>query len=139
VRLKALTRADRAHYANSWFGNYGAEANRLDPEGYVAPPLDGLWASAPYLHNGSVPTLWHVLHPDQRPSVWRRVSDEYDRDRMGFTVERLNAVPSHVRTLHERRHYFDTALPGKSNAGHTFPEELSPAERAAVLEYLKTL
>jgi mono/diheme cytochrome c family protein len=139
VRLHAMTPAARAHYANSWFGDYGAAENWHDPEGYVAPPLDGVWASAPYFHNGSVPTLWHVLHPCQRPSVWRRTSDEYDRDRIGMTVEAIDATPSEVRTLHERRHYFDTSLPGKSNAGHTFPDELSPTERAAVLEYLKTL
>ncbi len=40
--------------------------------GYVTPPLHGVWASAPYFHNGSVPTVWGVLKPEDRPKVWRR-------------------------------------------------------------------
>ena len=40
--------------------------------GYVTPPLHGVWASAPYFHNGSVPTVWDVLKPADRPKVWRR-------------------------------------------------------------------
>lgn len=40
--------------------------------GYVTPPLHGVWASAPYFHNGSVPDVWSVLKPDERPNVWRR-------------------------------------------------------------------
>ena len=44
----------------------------IDPFGYVAPPLYGTWGSAPYFHNGSVPTLWDVLKPSDRPKVWKR-------------------------------------------------------------------
>ena len=40
--------------------------------GYDTPPLYGVWASAPYFHNGSVPTIWGVLRPSQRPAVWQR-------------------------------------------------------------------
>ena len=61
VRLSALTVGQRTLYSKSWFGQYGKEPFVADPGGYVAPPLDGIWASAPYFHNGSVPTLWHVL------------------------------------------------------------------------------
>ena len=70
VRLRALTVEGRRKYAKSWFahaGEGGEHETILDPGGYVAPPLDGIWASAPYFHNGSVPTLWHVLHPETRP------------------------------------------------------------------------
>ena len=66
VRLRALTPAHRAHLSRTWMSRYGADPVETDPGGYVAPPLDGVWASAPYLHNGSVPTLWHVLNPQER-------------------------------------------------------------------------
>jgi cytochrome c peroxidase len=62
----------RRFYRESWFGEYGKLEVVEDPGGYVAPPLDGVWASAPYFHNGSVPTLWHVLNPAKRPAVWQR-------------------------------------------------------------------
>jgi hypothetical protein len=48
---------------------FGAESS-----GYLAPPLYGIWASAPYFHNGSVPNLWEVLKPTDRKTIWRRVS-----------------------------------------------------------------
>jgi hypothetical protein len=104
----------------------------------MAPPLDGVWASAPYFHNGSVPTLWHVLHPDDRPIVWHRESTGYDTTRVGFLIEELTEVPSSVGVT-ERRRYFDTRYSGKSAAGHRFPDELTSEEKLAVLEYLKTL
>ena len=72
LRLEAIQPKQRARYGRSWFTDYDPTGVVIDPGGYVAPPLDGLWATAPYFHNGSVPTLWHVLHADQRPVVWRR-------------------------------------------------------------------
>jgi exo-cleaving rubber dioxygenase len=44
----------------------------IEPFGYIAPPLYGVWAGAPYFHNGSVPDLWGVLKPADRPAVWKR-------------------------------------------------------------------
>jgi hypothetical protein len=111
----------------------------VDPGGYVAPPLDGLWASAPYLHNGSVPTLWHLLHPDKRPVVWRRTCAEFDAERVGLDVETWDELPTAIESADERREYFDTRHYGKSAAGHDFPAKLSEPQRAALLEYLKTL
>lgn len=139
VRLGSLTSEYRRHMQDGWFGEYGAREYRIDPGGYVAPPLDGLWASAPYLHNGSVPTLWHLLHPAERPAVWRRTEDGYDRSRVGLEVEAFDAVPSNVKTAAQRREYFDTRRFGKSASGHLFPNDLDEDERHAVLEYLKTL
>jgi hypothetical protein len=104
----------------------------------VAPPLDGVWASPPYFHNGSVPTLWHVLHPDSRPRVWRRTDEVTDFQKVGLTIETLDEVPPKL-TAEQRREYFDTQAFGKSAVGHDFPESLNEAERDAVLEYLKTL
>ncbi|WP_240928372.1 c-type cytochrome [Thalassoroseus pseudoceratinae] len=139
LRLAALKPTDRQKLAESWMCHYGEDDVDLDPAGYVAPPLDGVWASAPYFHNGSVPTLWHVLHPDQRPTVWRRTATGYDRNRVGLEVESYeNGLPS-VSNIAERRRYFDTRKPGKSAAGHDFPASLTEPQKAAVLEYLKTL
>ncbi len=139
VRLGAITPKHRAEYGRSWFAHFGADDTIDDPGGYLAPPLDGIWASAPYFHNGSVPTLWHVLHPDQRPKVWKRSEDGYDQKLVGLEATSLDEVPKSVRTPRERRKYFDTSKLGKSAQGHLFPDALSEAEKQAVLEYLKTL
>ncbi len=141
VRLTALTAENRKDYALSWFARENGDRVVLQPDGYVAPPLDGVWASAPYLHNGSVPTLWHVLHPRERPIVWRRTDDgeDYDRMRVGLPHTSYTQLPRTVRRADERRQYFDTRRFGKSNAGHDYPSDLTERERRAVLEYLKTL
>lgn len=139
VRLEALTPAHREWMKTGWMSRFGKDEVRLDPGGYVAPPLDGIWASAPYFHNGSVPTLWHVLHPDERPVVWRRSTEGYDRERIGLEVTEFDEVPRSVQAPRDRRRYFDTRLTGKSAAGHLFPNTLSEEDRRAVLEYLKTL
>ncbi len=142
VRLTALTVEGRTKYANSWFAHAGTADEQktvVDPDGYVAPPLDGVWASPPYFHNGSVPTLWHVLNPSDRPTVWRRVAEQIDDERIGFQIEVVDKVPLGQRDVAIRRSYFDTQRFGKSNAGHDYPNELTQAEKHAVLEYLKTL
>ncbi|MBW3541767.1 MAG: cytochrome c [Planctomycetes bacterium] len=139
VRLKALAPEHRRKLAESWMTRYGADRVDLEPAGYVAPPLDGVWASAPYFHNGSVPTLWHVLHPRERPAVWLRTEDGYDREKAGLEVETFDRLPPDVTAAADRRRYFDTTRPGKSAAGHNFPDVLNADEKQAVLEYLKTL
>jgi hypothetical protein len=72
--------------------------------GYVTPPLHGVWASAPYFHNGSVPTIWGVLQPEDRPAVWRRQRTTtdvhfnafetrlsgYDFDQLGWNYDLMN-------------------------------------------------
>jgi hypothetical protein len=97
--------------------------------GYVARPLSGIWASPPYLHNGSVPTLNALLLPvDERPARFHVGTREYDPGAVGF-VDGGGFV-------------FDTARPGNSNAGHDGPQygtDLEEPERRALLEYLKTL
>ena len=139
ARLDALTVQQRQGYAASWFAHYGAQEIIVDPGGYAAPPLDGIWASAPYLHNGSVPTLWHLLHPDERPRVWLRTEDGYSQEHVGLEVSTFETLPDHVTTTAQRRRYFDTSRFSKSAAGHNFPDELDEDEKRAVLEYLKTL
>ena len=139
VRYDSLGQRAFEFYDKSWFNRTSTDKVVKDPEGYVAPPLDGIWASAPYLHNGSVPTLWHMLHSQDRPIVWKRTEDGYDREKIGLEVETLEAVPSSVRTPVERRYYFDTTQKSKSAVGHTFPDKLSEEDKTSLLEYLKTL
>jgi mono/diheme cytochrome c family protein len=138
VRFDALTPRHRRYYGESWFADYGKQDTRYEVEGYVAPPLKGIWASAPYLHNGSVPTLWHLLHPEDRPAVWRRRAIAMDETRIGLVVEELDRVPSNL-TAAEKRWYFDTRVKGKSASGHDYPSSLTEDEKDALLEYLKTL
>ncbi len=140
VRFDSLRPEYREFMARGWFGTYGAriEQYRVDTPGYLAPPLDGVWASAPYFHNGSVPTLAELLEPESRPTVWKRTANGYDRERVGLEVERLTDVPPGL-SASERRWYYDTRKHGKGRGGHTYPDELSDEERRAVLEYLKTL
>lgn len=126
-----------------WFNSsfYG-ETARLQPEaGYIAPPLDGIWATAPYLHNGSVPTIELILDGDRRPQFWSRsFSDaDYDREALGWK----HVVEDHGHAdepgVERRKQIYDTTLFGYSNAGHDYGETLTSDERAAVIEYLKTL
>lgn len=138
ARLDSMTAESRAHYGQTWFTNFRSETVTVEPKGYVAPPLHGIWASAPYLHNGSIPTLWRLLHPERRPVVWRRSGDRFDWNEIGPQIEALDDVPA-VASSAERRQYFDTREFGKSAQGHDFPAALSAEEKSAVLEYLKTL
>lgn len=103
--------------------------------GYANQPLDGLWLRAPYLHNGSVPTLRDLLEPaDKRPPVFHRGYDVYDQKRAGFV--------STVAEEKGRKYFrFDTALPGNGNYGHEGKEygtDLSAEEKDALVEYMKT-
>lgn len=120
-------------FNKSWFAQ-GDHPARLEPfDGYIAPPLDGIWITAPYLHNGSVPTLEGVLNSKARPTYWSRdfANPQYDYEKVGWkytheTVPRGTAV-------------YNTTLPGYGNSGHTYGDALSEKERKALIEYLKTL
>ncbi|WP_020475770.1 c-type cytochrome [Zavarzinella formosa] len=110
--------------------------------GYQAPPLDGVWATAPYFHNGSVPTLDDVLNSKNRPKLYTRSfrtdATAYDSAKVGWKVTPAKeADPS--QPPYERRKIYDTSKPGRSNAGHTYGDHLTDDERKAVIEYLKTL
>ncbi|MBS0362019.1 MAG: hypothetical protein JSR98_11605 [Proteobacteria bacterium] len=122
VKPKALLNANPAN-------PYAACLATNDPLlAYKARPLNGIWATAPYLHNGSVPTLAALLNPAKRPPVFWISGREYDPKDVGF-VSTPNVGWK-----------FDTSLPGNSNAGHDYgTSKLSDADRAALVEYLKTL
>ena len=128
-------------YSESWFGKEGPTGKGLVKSvGYQAPPLDGIWATAPYFHNGSVPTLEGVLNSPTRPRRFTRSflnrKDDYDFDRVGWKVTETDALPN---SEFERRKIYDTSNSGRSNAGHRYGDDLTPDERKAVIEYLKTL
>lgn len=139
ARYDSIPASWRDNYSATWFGHYGEKAVKHDLPGYVAPPLDGIWASAPYLHNGSVPTLWHLFHADERPVVWSRSEDGYDTNRVGLEIAQFDELPPEAESAAERRRYFDTRKFGKRAFGHRFPEVLSENEKQAVMEYLKTI
>jgi hypothetical protein len=111
--------------------------------GYVAPILSGIWATAPYLHNGSVPTLRALLTPDERPARFLSGGHALDYGAMGIALERAPDGTYRYPAAYvpwSKPQLYDTGLPGKSNRGHE-PQVLglSDAERRALLEYLKTL
>ena len=100
--------------------------------GYVAAPLAGTWLNAPYLHNGSVPTLAALLEPvERRPVRFYRGYDVYDAARVGFMSDGAAAE--------QRGELFDTTLPGNSNAGHLWGAGLPAESKRALLEFMKTL
>ena len=79
------------------------------------------------------------MNPSERPTIWKRTENGYDRERVGLEVEAFEKLPASIRGADELRKYFNTTRFGKSNEGHTFPDELTAEEKTAVLEYLKTL
>lgn len=127
----------------SWFNRswYGELAEARPALGYVAPPLDGVWITAPFLHNGSVPTIEALLDSRKRPTYWVRSYDsrDYDPDALGWRYRELDYGKAGAATERERKRIYDTTLYGYSNAGHTFGDELTDDERRALIEYIKTL
>jgi mono/diheme cytochrome c family protein len=126
-----------------WFNSsfYG-EMSRVEPAlGYIAPPLDGVWATAPYLHNGSVPTLAALMDTSSRPKYWRFASEkpEYDSRNLGWEYAEVPHGKEGAMSWDERSRIYDTTLRGYSSQGHDFGDDLTPAERKSLLEYLKTL
>jgi uncharacterized protein (DUF2235 family) len=111
----------------------------LAPLKYKARPHNGIWATPPYLHNGSVPNLFALLSPvSERPKVFYLGSKQYDPVKLGLNTDPLQGASE-----------FRTDLPGNSNAGHEFKDgpkgngvigrALSEEERLQIIEYLKTL
>src|SRR5207253_1624111 len=121
-----------------------AEGRLHKSRGYAATPLTGVWANFPYLHNGSVPTLYHLLGPaDERPKVFDVMAAKtLDRVRAGqpLTGNRSEARVSDQELLRRHgddRNWFNTARPGSSNAGHDFWSRIRTDEnRRALIEYL---
>lgn len=206
-RVVAASRSAWFAYKDGPFNELGAPVcgNWNDPEinggrelGYLAPPLYGVWATAPYFHNGSVPNIEQVLSAEGRPTIWSRVSKPapeglegqvimgydtsldtgYDRERLGWNYTELacgtgsspfvdcNPVDDEGASIQdalaevwvrgglawnlanppilsdeqiEERKIYNTRYYSQSNTGHEFSSVLTDKERAAVIEYLKTL
>jgi hypothetical protein len=132
-----------ATWLTAELGPDGKPYKVADTRGYQAPPLDGVWATAPYFHNGSVPTLYHVLNSTARPKIFTRSYGcepaDYDREKLGLKVTTLDAPPGEAASGHEQRKVYDTTIPGRRNTGHTYGDDLTDAERTALIEYLKTI
>jgi len=118
------------------FDGNGRKNVLTSPCGYKARPLVGVWASPPFLHNGSVPSVYALLS-ESRPALFHTGSTEYDPVHLGFA----DATGPDAFTL-------DTSLTGNSNAGHWFTSDaarpgrigphLSETQKYAIIEYLKS-
>ena len=120
-------------FNKSWFTTGDHPAKLVPYRGYIAPPLDGVWVTAPYLHNGSVPTLEAVLNSKIRPVYWQRsfTKPSYNYEMPGWNYDmKIEAGDNEI---------YNTTVRGFSNKGHYFGDKLSDKERRAVIEYLKTL
>jgi hypothetical protein len=117
----------------------GDRPNKIQaPAAYKVRPLNGIWATPPYLHNGSVPTIDALLSPvNERPTKFYLGNREYDPVKLGYRTEEL-----------ANGFAFDSSLPGNSNRGHEFSDtkgdgvigpKLSPEQRKALIEFIKTL
>jgi NB-ARC domain len=109
---------------------------RYGPRGpaYKARPLNGIWSTAPYLHNGSVPTLYDLLLPHKfRPVSFTVGSREFDTVKVGFVSDDKDSFIFHTRENDGK------PIAGNSNAGHEYGVDLPDDDRWALIEYLKTL
>ncbi len=116
---------------------YAGQAAHFREVGYKARPLTGVWASAPFLHNGSVPTLYDLLlPPDQRPAHFFTGSRDFDPQKVGYKTAagpentfRFDAVDASGKVVE-----------GNSNRGHDYGNAtLSDHQRWAIVEYLKVI
>ena len=139
IRSEALDR----HVENSPLNDIIRHRSR--PPAYFAPRLEGIWSRYPYLHNGSVPNIAALLMaPEERPAVFSLKDagerERFDESKLGLTQpnerERTRLLQSGENG---DRSVYDTRRTGHSNAGHDFGSDLDEAEKAALIEYLKTL
>ncbi|TMJ16600.1 MAG: hypothetical protein E6G94_03725 [Alphaproteobacteria bacterium] len=116
---------------------------------YTARPLDGIWATAPYLHNGSVPTLYDLFSPyNERPASFWLGNREFDPVKVGYRTDKIpngfllvarDAQGRAVRGNWNGGHLFETPAAGAARRPGTIGRGLTPDERRALVEYLKTL
>jgi hypothetical protein len=127
-------RQEDADGANEVAKKLGVERkNMVKDKGYMAAPLAGLWLTAPYLHNGSIPNLDQLLtDPGKRIKKFYRGCDLYDAAKVGFISDRKEpSCPSNFE--------FDTEEWGNGNGGHDYGTRLDPNAKRQLIEYLKTL
>ena len=139
TRAVAITTEDLKRLDKIKIGRYfdGQATN-----GYVAPILSGAWATAPYFHNGSIPTLWHLMHPGERPEKFYVGGHQLDFEKVGVKGEMKEDVYSYVEGYRNWAGYeiYDTRGRGMSNAGHTEQFlRLTEHEKDCLIEFIKTL
>lgn len=143
ARLVDLATGPLGEQYAAWFNGswYGKLSKAAPAQGYIAPPLDGIWATAPYLHNGSVPNLRQLIQPGTRPAIWRHVANDasnpehYDAQDLGWHHEVLDSLAA----ANTDPKVYNTALEGYGNGGHTYGASLNDEAVLSLLEYLKTL
>ncbi len=144
ARYHGITKEFDDYYNQTWFAKEKPDGYKgVRTGGYQAPPLDGIWATAPYFHNGSAPTVYHVLNSKSRPKIFTRSyrtdRDAYDEVKLGWKIAILEKGADEKLPAIEQRKVYDTTRRGRGNGGHLFGDKLSDAERMAIIEYLKTL
>ncbi|WP_017318476.1 c-type cytochrome [Mastigocladopsis repens] len=131
-RLDMWTQQAAETYNNFAEGYSWDFDNLRKTNGYQSVSLDGLWLRAPYLHNGSVPSLEDLLEkPENRPKVFYRGYDVYDPKKVGFVSDGSEAERVGFK--------YDTTVTANSNQGHIYGTDLSGDDKKALIEYLKTL
>jgi hypothetical protein len=138
VRLQAYRDANIPPAEWPAMDGFGRTSEVTAPCGYKARPLVGVWATAPFLHNGSVPTVFALLS-ESRPAKFRVSSDDADYDPVQLGLADTDKPDSFT---------VDTAIVGNSNAGHWFTNDssrpgrigrlLTDHEKYALIAYLKT-
>jgi len=116
---------------------YAPSATAAPVQSYKADPRDGVWATGPFLHNGSVPTIYELLSPAAERSKTFYVTRDFDPIKLGLDIAGK-----------KEGYFFDTTRIGNSNAGHSFEHTMGPgvigpafseSERFALIEYLKSI
>lgn len=139
VENRAYREANITAQEKPQFDGFGLPIGVREKVAYKARPLAGVWATAPFLHNGSVPSIYQLLSPqDERATTFYRGTFEYDPRHLGYRTEAFT-----------NGFLFDTRITGNRNSGHEFRAGerrngvigrlLQPEERWALLEYLKVL
>ncbi len=131
-RMDMWTQNSATAYNNYGAGHFWKLSHFVKQNGYVNVALEGLWLRGPYLHNGSVPSLADLLEePAHRPKLFYRGYDVIDPQKVGFVSNGADAERIGFR--------YDTSVAGNGNGGHLWGTKLSPDEKKAMVEYLKTL
>jgi mono/diheme cytochrome c family protein len=130
LRLNVVTSDLVAKMDATWI-NKKVQTNMHN--GYMAPPLANIWSTAPYLHNGSIPTLWALMNPELRPAKFYVGGHALDFTDVGISYPE-GYQPWSKPVL------YDTSLDGQSNKGHEWQfQPLSQDDKRALIEYLKVL
>jgi hypothetical protein len=141
TEVRDLTDPDAPSKDNGYNGNRGKPEWKINANCgagdarncpvYPAKPLVGIWATPPFLHNGSVPSIWDLLTPKDRPPKFKVGQRQYDPVKLGYAQDNL---PADVRVA-----ILDTSVDGNHNTGHTFGQDLTPDQKHDLIEFLKSL